>query len=236
MFGNKQKPLVVVGEHFKTILENLYNLEINTIVKDNITGQKMPPPEHALIDLAQLYDLKLAELGAPFDRGGGEVSGGPSEYEQIHRRAQSLISALAGALVVPDDRAAEVFLVYRIRDTAAQMKSVFQAAAARQQSVPDPMTRASASEKPVELKPDELVLLRKAWDLGLEEIAFQTVIQLDGDVLQRLHPRYAGTQQAALLGLHDGAVRTCLDYWRTLVDLLGAFAEGVGRLLGARSA
>ena len=46
---------------FREIGRDLLNLEINTIVKPNLTSLKMPALPHALLDIASLYRSTLME-------------------------------------------------------------------------------------------------------------------------------------------------------------------------------
>ena len=223
-----------IGDQFKTVLEHLCSLEINTIIKGNMTGQKMPPPERAVIELAEQYDLKLIESGAPRPAAHGDVTGGPVEYERLHTRATELVTRWRSQPSLPEDQQAELVLLCRIRDTTQQIGEIFKAAAQRGQVIGDHVIQ-DASAHPIELSSDEIVVLHKAWDLGLEQIAMQTVIQLDGDVMHRVQPRYAtGPAATQLFSVHDTAIRTSITYWKTLVEVVGEFIGGVARFLGQR--
>jgi hypothetical protein len=225
-----RKP-AAIGEQIKTVLESLCSLEINTIVKDNMTGQKMPPPERALLELAEHYDCKLAEHGSRRIPGTG-VTGGPAEFERLRARADDLIHAWSADPALSDDHRGELMLLYRIRDTSAQLTRIFESAARRGNPVGD-YTAADMADHPIELTADEIVVLHKAWDLDLEQIALQTVIHLDGDVMHRVSPRCINGA-ATLLSAHDAALRTSISYWKTLVEIVGDFLGGIARTLGQR--
>ena len=76
------------------------------------------------------------------------------------------------------------------------------------------------------------VLIRKTWELGTEEVAIQTVIYLDGDVITRLQPRYYLEQdKQALIQIHNRSVETSITFWGNLVKLAETF---VATLLGGR--
>jgi hypothetical protein len=47
----------------KRLLDDLLNLEVNTIVKTGMTGRKMPALGHALIDIFSGYDSWLCRHG-----------------------------------------------------------------------------------------------------------------------------------------------------------------------------
>src|ERR1700760_3901864 len=44
------------------VARSLLNIEINTIVRDNMTGEPMPPVPHALLDIARDYADELCAL------------------------------------------------------------------------------------------------------------------------------------------------------------------------------
>eukprot|EP01008_Symbiontida_sp_HLA12_P000282 NODE_1281_length_628_cov_1.760396_g1271_i0.p2 GENE.NODE_1281_length_628_cov_1.760396_g1271_i0~~NODE_1281_length_628_cov_1.760396_g1271_i0.p2 ORF type:complete len:109 (+),score=42.54 NODE_1281_length_628_cov_1.760396_g1271_i0:2-328(+) len=77
------------------------------------------------------------------------------------------------------------------------------------------------------LATEELVLIRKIWDMGLEHIAMQTVIQLDGDVITRIQARYADKDSKVIHRIHNQSVSVSLKFWgqlvRILKDILGLF-------------
>jgi hypothetical protein len=229
LFSRKPEP---IGEQIKTVLERLCSLEINTIVKDNMTGQKMPSPERALLELAEHYDSKLAEHGAR-RLPGTPVTGGPVEFEGLRIRAADVIQRWSSDPALSDDHRAELMLLYRIRDTSEQLTRIFEAAARRGNPIGD-HTSEDIAAHPVELAADEIVMLHKAWDLDLEQIALQTVIHLDGDVMHRVSPRCTNGSAAPLLSAHDAALRTSISYWKTLVEIVGDFLGGIARTLGQR--
>ncbi len=80
---------------------------------------------------------------------------------------------------------------------------------------------------PIKLSANDLVALRKIWELGCEEILMQTVVQLDGDVVTRLSEA-AATEEASLIHrLHADGVRVATQSWQHLVDSLGSFARAL---------
>jgi len=54
-------------ESLKEVANNLFNLEVNTILKENMTARKMPDAAHALLDVSRVYAEKLLQLGANLD-------------------------------------------------------------------------------------------------------------------------------------------------------------------------
>lgn len=82
---------------------------------------------------------------------------------------------------------------------------------------------------------DVLLLVRKAWDIGVEQVMFQTAMQVDGDVLARVAPDMDPVKRAFFAELHRSTVETGLRQWQGLFDLAGALISGVGRALFGRA-
>ena len=87
--------------------------------------------------------------------------------------------------------------------------------------------RARDADTKKELSVDDFVTLRKIWEIGTEEIVMQTVIHLDGDVMTRVQPRWAGPAGQGVLAIHNTSVHTATSYWKLLVETLRAFVESV---------
>ncbi len=82
--------------------------------------------------------------------------------------------------------------------------------------------------------PDLTVLVRKAWDIALEEVRFQTVVQVDGDVLVRVADMPTA-QRDFLASLHRNAVEDGTKQWSLLFQVMGNLLGSVGALIfGAR--
>ena len=70
------------------------------------------------------------------------------------------------------------------------------------------------------IQPGELVIIRKAWELGVEEIAMQTIIQLDGDVVTRIQPKYAQEGNNILYKIHNQGIGVSVSFWKELVGIV----------------
>lgn len=79
----------------------------------------------------------------------------------------------------------------------------------------------------------DIVIIRKAWDMGTEVIVMQSTIQIDGDVITRLQRGGDALTNGTLIGVHKEAVDVSFRYWSFLIDTLGRFAgTAVNRLVG----
>lgn len=148
----------------------------------------------------------------------------------------------------------ELAMLSRIKDKSDQIKGIFNANCIRHKSFEGrkPKTTAVCSEipdsdpdkkfltnlldrieieinqdKPLVLGTDELALLRKIWEIGTSEIAMQTVVQLDGDVVTRIQSKYASPDFTTLHQLHHKGVNTALEFWKDLIALVKDFFENI---------
>jgi hypothetical protein len=77
--------------------------------------------------------------------------------------------------------------------------------------------------------PDVAMLIRKAWDLGVERVCLQTVLQVDGDLTQIIAD-LDGPQRIFLTELHKQAVKDAVSQWRSLFDVVLQLAGDLGRV------
>jgi len=78
--------------------------------------------------------------------------------------------------------------------------------------------------------PDVTMLIRKAWDLGVERVCLQTVLQVDGDLTQIVTPLDDG-QKDFLTELHKQAAKDAVAQWRSFFDVVQQLAGTVGRIV-----
>jgi hypothetical protein len=74
VFGAGPSSQGSVRDQVEQVLKDLLNLEVNTIIKDHMTGQKMPPIRHALIDIGEEYCGKLREYYSEGDLDRGRLN------------------------------------------------------------------------------------------------------------------------------------------------------------------
>jgi hypothetical protein len=115
-----------------------------------------------------------------------------------------------------DGGAVDVML-RRITRNCDQLKALLQRAAPECE-----LTRANVTgttdEKPLELAGEDVITIRKAWEMGTETVVMQTVVQLDGDIVTRLNDAYTGAAHEPVRELHSESVGTALGHWKYLVD------------------
>lgn len=276
---------------FTDLAKGLLTLEINTVQKDGMSGQKMPTIPNALIDLAQVYWDFLCRKAIHFGPAGQPLEGwalvlshsfdwgrepfpqrdpqadrpvahpegepppaghradfgreAPSRVTldflddlrevatwlaEMQLRASAVASGQAGSLrrlkgkiseeemrglraAVREFRPEERAVLHRIKRNCDQFKVIAK-------RLPDQtITRDCPDDR---FQPTEIIQIRKAWDIGVEIILMQTVIQLDGDVLNRFQAGMDGPEKSQLHALHASAVDLSFRYWRGLIDAVVA--------------
>ena len=210
------------NDRLKTIAEGVLTLEINTIVTQHIGAEKMPQPEHALIDIVNEYGAWLRDHHQKDIFEPGKPSqASTAMFLELRNAASQLLAA-----------GIDTNLLERVRKNADQLMGICM----RLDGVlAEPLLLIRAFNQlpqQVELKPEEIIVVRKAWELMLDEIAMQTTIQIDGDVVQRLLRRAPeGVDMMQIIAAHERAVYVSTGFWAGLVGLVGGALKGLGELL-----
>ena len=77
--------------------------------------------------------------------------------------------------------------------------------------------------------PDVVMLIRKAWDLGVERVCLQTVLQVDGDMTEIIAELDA-QQKVFLTDLHRQGVKDAVSQWRSFWDVVLQLAGDLGSI------
>jgi hypothetical protein len=226
---------------------DIFTIEVNTILKEDITAQKMPPICHALIDICRQYDHALAALpplpGLPYQRLPREEhktavevhwSPGAGLRSLDHLRAWADRLHRHGHLQERQQR----MVASRVRANCDILKGVLLRAGFRQdtslrrdrlQLVCDGDS-SSLNRKEDWLSTGDITLdrrdriaLRKIWDMGLEEVVVQTLVHLDGDVVTRVHPDFVHDLQ--VLQQHDQNLKVAIGFWQQLVSTIATLGR-----------
>jgi hypothetical protein len=197
------------ADRFGDIIRGLLSLEINTILKEGMQATRMGSPREALDDIAQGYASWLREHGAQIAPPGGALAADYFQYTL----------AIEAGKLPPDLPGGGSAIAVRIQRNSLALAAMFNKLVA---SDPDPGP-----------DPDELVQLRKIWEIGTEQIVMQTVLWIDGDATQRIHPGYIDKSHEQLLGLHAASVAAALGYWKSIGDLVLSFFRSAWHQLRA---
>jgi hypothetical protein len=239
-----------------TITRRLLNIEVNTIIRDRITGEPMPPVPHALLDIADDYARALCDLrvnltayfAAPvpanleeIDPGwleeatplSGEISNGKETFDRLRWAAKwaSQHTNRDGWPMSTTDLA----ILDRIVNNADAIKEMFARFGPELQKLTG-KTRAQlviAEVRPgsYAIPPDDLILLQKIWDISTEQIVAQTVVHITGDVTTRVQQAVVGNNAA--IAIHRQSVDVSVGCWKYLLDTVKEIAGAtVKTLLG----
>jgi hypothetical protein len=121
-------------------------------------------------------------------------------------------------------------ILRRIYRNCDQIKGLLRREAVRKHLSERPVTRDSTEAAELPLTADELITLRKVWEVGLETIVMQTVVQLDGDIVTRIQTGHETAASKSIHDLHRQSVESALAHWhflgKTLAEFLTSTLQG----------
>ena len=151
------------------------------------------------------------------------VANGVELFEEMRNRARiaeemhRLLEGRRGYMV----RDGGDVMLKRIVRNCDQLKAILERAAPDMTAELSRATATGFTNVDVDSIPrDDLIMIRKAWDIGTEVVAMQTVVQLDGDIVTRLNSAYAADRHQPVRDLHRESVGSALEHWRYLVETL----------------
>jgi len=114
-------------------------------------------------------------------------------------------------------------ILRRIYRNCDQIKGLLRREAVRTHLSERPVTRDSTEAAELPLTADELITLRKVWEIGLETVVMQTVVQLDGDIVTRIQTGRETAANRSIHDLHRQSVESALAHWQFLGKTLAEF-------------
>lgn len=224
-----------IGRWLSDRLDSVVNVEINTILAHGgMTGRKMPSWPEVLCQVASEFAVFLEQRGRadllPKD---GLLT--EDVFKELRKAADIALEERSSD---GNSRpAADTAILYRIKRHAQILDDLITAMLGDKLGVPTaehksfitckhaPAARQIGFQAPA-LPIEWATSLRKIWELGTNEVVFQTVLQLDGDIVNRVAPsRVSDHQMAVLREMHDGATALSFRYWRAIFDLLTALVR-----------
>lgn len=274
--------------YLKYLAGNLLNLEVNTIVKNNTTGQKLPSNWRVVLrEIAKMYREEMLTYGiyqkatgqAP-DKLSGRYGlrekllfrweyGGEFSFNELRLHAKAGIRCLSAAAEQQKEARKKAVLESRIRmlervdaqstnilgmfkkrrkefgvpetegDRSVGMFAGWDTTGVDNDYEPFPSQTASfawnndvnisdINQLPdLDLSPEEITQIRKAWELGTEQVLLQTIIQIDGDVTCYLSTSFIelpAELRSLTLELHNDSIRTSTQFWSNLVQTVSSLA------------
>ncbi len=239
---------------------SLLNIEVNTIVRECMTAEPMPPLPHALLDIAGDYARELCSQGVNLpayfappltDPSGialswldnpGSVSDSLTVSADTFDRLRWAAKNASGAQGREAARitAAKRGLLDRIVNNCDEIKEMFKRfgpsiepflGKTRAQLVGMKIKRGGYT-----IEVDDLIELQKMWDIGVEEIVAQTMVHVTGNVTMRVQSALGRPGSETLFAIHRNSTDVSIACWHYLLDIIREIAGATVRVLlrGAR--
>ena len=212
----------------------------------------MPATRFALCEIGNNYSNKLIELGGrrenlildntnenlretlkpegvtiTDDYDISEFVGSRSAFKLYRNEAVRLFKELANS---PDPEISSTrYLLLRIKNNSDRIRLALSDTGEKSNNYSRSMIAKLIKDDPdndLDLESDYSVIL-KLWELGTEEIAIQTIIDLDGDVTTRVLPKFSDDDSIVLHELHNASTNLSFKYWKSLIEIIKDFFESI---------
>ncbi|WP_020526276.1 hypothetical protein [Flexithrix dorotheae] len=259
--------------YLRNLATNLLNLEVNTIVTEDMTGSKMPNTLRiAFLNVASTYRDKMIEYGLGHNPGIAPPKGknfgvftwcygGEYSFAEILDFARNGVEYYNKRLEAADNEELKEKLKERIkiltriiRHSSAIIgifkvrRKEFGVGPHEQKVAPDDLDAVTGfhpshkeSEKwnndidlneinkipDMQLAPDQVTILRKAWEIGTQKILLQTIVQIDGDITNYLSKQFIDLEpalRAVVLNLHHDSTESGTRIWSRLFETISKLA------------
>lgn len=236
----------------RRIASDLLTIEVNTIIKPCMTARKMPPPPVALLDIVTLYSGYLAQVSTELTVEGVSENvqpvppekNGKGAFFNTYNDAEQLEKLIAERGIGGDDQEEGDWATTRVilRRISHYSHLIY--------NILDDLERTCKSKSglnwwnaskeelyrqyneliDISIDPHYVALIRKSWDMGVEQVVMQTVVQIDGDMISRIQKGFENEEHRGLQQLHLETCRMGVETWETMTRLVIHFIRGVGQV------
>lgn len=245
----------------RELARDLVTLEINTIVKSNMTAERMPTVPNALLeivrDYVKVFRMLRADVTSVFEHDPGkqiawrevpvelvpvdaadvrffelpdEISFGPL-FEKLRWAAKNTRYAfIKGNVPISEEN---LYLLERLETNADTLRTLLDRyQGLRDGKFPSGLIRTDQAKYLPSFEGmtarDELII-RKIWEIGVDQVVAQTSIQLDGDVVTRIARHLSGDRERTdqVLMVHQQGIHTSVSNWRAIIDAAVAVVGGL---------
>jgi len=263
-----------VKDKISTTLFDLTHLEINTIIKDEMSASKAPSsPRLLLHNLAVKYDLKLKSLGDIYSeletfeghgkilfKGESKMEGsGIKSYLELRDRARifhenirkheiklTLRKKPDGTQFTKEEIDADIKMLQRIEAISNDVRNILSVKGVLPENVPDfdeketiarfrVMPEHEAEKQDLNLDLRQLMVIKKAHDIGTERVVLQTIIGIDGDVTTRISQSFAKQPVNFINEMHHDATVISVRFWENLVNVVVKLGESIFNRLNGKT-
>jgi len=234
---------------------SLLNIEVNTILRENMTAEPMPSLPHALLDIAGDYARELCaqRINLPVyfatpladpstillswldnpDWVGDRLTVSADTFDRLRWAAKNASRAQGpeAARITPAERA----LLDRIVNNSDEIKEMFKRFSPSMQPFLG-KTRTELVGMRIQrggytVQIDDLIELQKMWDIGVEEIVAQTIVHVTGDVTMRVQSALGRPGSETLFAIHRNSTDVSIACWHYLLDIIREIAGATVRVL-----
>lgn len=97
------------------------------------------------------------------------------------------------------------------------------------------MTAREAEKYELNLDLRQLMVIKKANDIGTEKVMLQTVIGMDGDITTRISKSFAEQPVAFINQMHHEAIGISVDFWKSLINVVVNLGKSLIGLLNPKA-
>ncbi len=193
--------------------------------------QVMPPPEEGV---QNIFRGKMVLLGSGYD-----------SFKELSDRAESSMKMLRDYLSrvkPPDDTIQpDIMMLQRIHNISDDIRRIL-----KMEGV-DPcgdkkvcdfddaemvrkfrnLTAREADKYELNLDLRQLMVFKKANDIGTEKVMLQTIIGMDGDITTRVAKAFAEQPVTFINQLHHDAINISVDFWKNLITVVVKLGENI---------
>lgn len=249
---------------------DLTHLEINTIIKEEMSASKAPAsPRLILQDLSKKFHFKLIELGTQygqcFDVSGSEAEAlfrgqkryegsGYNSFKELSQRAEDAGKLLSDKFKMvsqhfPEDTInADIKMLLRIKTISDDVRRILKNVDTQKDEQADGepiyhfddtktidnfrvLNTSDAKDQELNLDLRQLLLIKKANDIGTEKVVLQTIIGIDGDVTTRISRAFADKPINYINNMHHEAIGISVKFWDSLVNVVIKLGENILRAI-----
>jgi len=198
-------------------VNDLTVLEINTIVKPDITARPIGSLADAILDVVDDYTVQVERL-----------KGGALEVDRtvVNDTRLTMLATEATALLDDTTRtlsSVDRMILKRLRGNCAELAGVLHRTARKTHTPTFSVSRGAiqdAEKVLAKASPMDQSRVRKIRDIGTEVVIAQSRIHLDGDVITRISPDcLEGARGEAMLAVHREGVDRSVRFWNHLAEL-----------------
>lgn len=257
------------ADQVRELARDLVTLEVNTIVKSNMTAERMPSVPNALLEIVRSYvkvfHVLRADVSRVFEHDSSkqppwrevpvelvpmeradvrffdlpdEIAFGPL-FEKLRWAAKNTRYAfIKGNVPISEEN---LYLLERLETNADTLRTLLDRyTGLRDGKFPSGLIRTDQAEYAPpfdEMTARDELIIRKIWEIGVDQVVAQTSIQLDGDVVTRIARHLTTDRERAeqVLMVHQQGINTSVSNWRAIIDAAVSVVGGLTGRIDRRS-